>query len=106
MSGFTPIELACVKPQTVFKGHEIRLDTEERFYGNDVTVQRFYYGDERTMSAVVAMDLAFHTSGATSTSWEMIVGETDQLDASNIRYYVICTVTDSEDWLIPNCDDS
>lgn len=99
LSGFTPIELACVKPATVFKGeNQIGTETEILWKPRD---SRDNYESDPDSVGVVAMDLAFNTSGATSTSWEMIVGNPDQLDASNIRYYVDIAVTDTENWLIP-----
>ena len=99
LSGFTPIELACVKPATVFKGeNQIGTETEILWKPRD---SRDNYESDPDSVGVVAMDLAFNTSGATSTSWEMIVGNPDQLDASNIRYYVDVAVTDTENWLIP-----
>ena len=99
LSGFTPIELACVKPATVFKGeNQIGTETEILWKPRD---SRDNYESDPDSVGVVAMDLAFNTSGATSTSWVMIVGNPDQLDASNIRYYVDIAVTDTENWLIP-----
>lgn len=99
LSGFTPIELACAKPATVFKGeNQIGTETEILWKPRD---SRDNYESDPDSVGVVAMDLAFNTSGATSTSWEMIVGNPDQLDASNIRYYVDIAVTDTENWLIP-----
>lgn len=99
LSGFTPIELACVKPATVFKGeNQIGTETEILWKPRD---SRDNYESDPDSVGVVAMDLAFNTSGATSTSWEMIVGNPDQLDASNIRYHVDIAVTDTENWLIP-----
>ena len=99
LSGFTPIELACVKPTTVFKG-ENQIGTETEILWKPRGSGDNYESDPDSVG-VVAMDLAFNTSGATSTSWEMIVGNPDQLDASNIRYYVDIAVTDTENWLIP-----
>lgn len=99
LSGFTPIELACVKPATVFKGEkQIGMETEILWKPRN---SRDDYKSDPDSVGVVAMDLAFYTSGATSTSWEMIVGNPDQLDASNIRYYIDIAVTDTENWLIP-----
>lgn len=99
LSGFTPIELACVKPATVFKG-ENQIGTETEILWKPRNSRDGYESNPDSVG-VVAMDLAFYTSGATSTSWEMIVGNPDQLDASNIRYYVDIAVTDTENWLIP-----
>lgn len=99
LSGFTPLELACVKPATVFKG-ENQIGTETEILWKPRNSRDNYESDPESVG-VVAMDLAFNTSGATSTSWEMIVGNPDQLDASNIRYYVDIAVTDTENWLIP-----
>lgn len=99
LSGFTPIELAGVKPATVFKGeNQIGTETEIlwKLRNSRDNYESYPYSD-----GVVVMDLASNTSGATSTSWEMIVGNPDQLDASNIRYYVDIAVTDTENWLIP-----
>lgn len=97
LSGFSPIELTYVKAASIFKGENQLSDTsailwKRRNYSSDLYNEK----DEAKASYI---NLSYGTSGSTSTDWEMIVGENDQLAASNIRYYVNAKVTDSSSWL-------
>ena len=97
LSGFSPIELTYVKAASIFKGENQLSDTsailwKRRNYSSDDYNEK----DEAKASYI---NLSYGTSGSTSTDWEMIVGENDQLAASNIRYYVNAKVTDSSSWL-------
>ena len=97
LSGFSPIELTYVKAASIFKGENQLTDTsailwKRRNYSSD-------YYNEKDEAKASYINLSYGTSGSTSTDWEMIVGENDQLAASNIRYYVNAKVTDSSSWL-------
>lgn len=97
LSGFSPIELTYVKAASIFKGENQLTDTsailwKRRNYSSD-------HYNEKDEAKASYINLSYGTSGSTSTNWEMIVGENDQLAASNIRYYVNAKVTDSSSWL-------
>ncbi|MDE6814873.1 MAG: LysM peptidoglycan-binding domain-containing protein [Lachnospiraceae bacterium] len=93
LSAYTPAELTMVSPSEIFTGENQLTDTDKIVWtksGDDYTVSSS--GDR--------LDLSVSTYYSSSSSWEMIVGEADQLAADNIRYQVNCTITPSEDWLI------
>ncbi len=93
LSAYTPAELTMVSPSEIFTGENQLTDTDKIVWtksGDDYTVSSS--GDR--------LDLSVGTYYSSSSSWEMIVGEADQLAADNIRYQVNCTITPSEDWLI------
>lgn len=97
LSGFSPIELTYVKAASIFKGENQLSDTSAILWK-----RRNYSWDhynEKDEAKASYINLSYGTSGSTSTDWEMIVGENDQLAASNIRYYVNAKVTDSSSWL-------
>lgn len=97
LSGFSPIELTYVKAASIFKGENQLSDMSAILWK-----RRNYSWDhynEKDEAKASYINLSYGTSGSTSTDWEMIVGENDQLAASNIRYYVNAKVTDSSSWL-------
>lgn len=94
LTGYTPAELTMVSVDSIFNGENALADTDKVVWkrtGND-----FY----RTSTADEYLDLSLYTMNG-GTSWEMIVGDDDQLAAENVRYIVRTEVTESENWLIP-----
>lgn len=93
LSGYTPAELTMVSTREVFSGKNALNNTDKivwkyRSHDEDYTISAA--GDK--------LDLSVSTYNST-TYWEMIVGEADQLAASNIRYQITLDITDSEEWL-------
>ena len=91
LSAYTPIELTMVSVSSIFTGdQELSEDVEIMWtsLGND---------DYNITSSVGGtVDLGW------SNSYEMIVGENDQLATSNIRYIISLTKTDADDdWWKP-----
>lgn len=95
LEGYTPAELSMVSVDTVFTGYNALEDTEK-------VVWTYNYEDDYTVSMSGDMlNLSYGTSYSTSTSWDMIVGDGDQLTDTNIKYNVTVEVTRSEEWLTP-----
>ncbi len=94
LTGYTPPELTMVSVDSVFTGNDALADTDQVMWTSlsddsyKVTAKDGY------------MDLSQDTYSG-SSDWEMIVGDNDQLDSSNIRYIVHLNTTESKDWLIP-----
>jgi len=94
LSGFTPAELTMVSVDSIFTGDSALTDTSK-------VVWTYSYDDDYTVSSLGdKLDLSINTYDS-SSSWEMIVGEDDQLAAGNIRYRVHINTTASENWLTP-----
>lgn len=91
LQGYTPLELTMVSVDSVFAGN---VDLK---------------GTDRVMWTVNYSDLEYYQINqpgdyinlSYSTSFEMIVGEPDQLAADNIRYIVYTNTTPAADWLKP-----
>lgn len=93
LEGFTPAELTRVSVDSVFTGEEQLEDTDKLIWS--------YSGDDYTINMRGdLLDLSVSTRYG-GGSYEMIVGEDDQLAAENIRYMINMDVTRSENWLIP-----
>ena len=94
LSAYTPVELTAVSVDSIFMGENALTDT-------DSVMWTYSYGDDFTVSASGDdLDLSYSTT-STSATWEMIVGQADQLDADNIRYMVQLTLNGSQNWLTP-----
>ena len=95
LTGYTPVELTKVSVDKIFGGTEEIEDTKE-------IVWEAYNVDEEYQINMASDQLDFsQQTYYGGTTWEMLVGEADQLAASNIRYRVTVDVTESEQWLIP-----
>lgn len=106
-TGLTPLELTMVSVKSMFAGENEVKDTDQILWKyND------YYSSVRGYQANLIsdkIDLSYRvTSNYSSSDYyhttdvEMIVGEKDQLAASNIRYYVDLKMTNPSGWLIPS----
>lgn len=95
VSDYTPAELTMVSLKSIFAGEQEVKDTDQVVWscnGND---------NYRVNSSGDTVDLSYRTSSGSQQTWEMIVGENDQLAGSNIRYFVTLNVQKSINWLIP-----
>ena len=93
LSAYTPAELTMVSMGSVFAGANALTDTDKIVWS---------YGDRDDYAISASgdkLDLSYCTANNTSTTWQMIVGEADQLASSNIRYTVKIQVTPSANWL-------
>ena len=92
LTGYTPAELTQVSVSSVL-GNNISngQDVVWGLRGDNGEYTISSYGDK--------VDLSVNTYYGSTNYWEMIVGSADQLDASNIRYYVPIRVTPSQNWL-------
>ncbi len=95
LSAYTPAELTMVSTGEIFTGNNQLTDTDK------VVWTRSYSDDYTVSSSGDRLDLSVRTYSSSYSSWEMIVGEADQLAAGNIRYDVSLRLTESEDWLTP-----
>lgn len=97
LTGRTPLELMQVSLADVFTG-------ENALQNGQKVAWKFSASDKRenyTVSSIgEKIDLSRYTYSG-GGSWEMIVGDGDQLTDSNIRYIVHIDVTESERWLVP-----
>ncbi len=90
-TGFTPLELTMVKIESVFAGNRELEDTDRIMWCQD--------GDDyKINSGSDVIDLSYRTYYG-GTSWDMIVGAADQLEASNVHYTVRMNTTNSYDWI-------
>ena len=89
LTGFTPVELTMVELKEVFAGEE-SLKPEDKIiwtYGTG--------NDNYTVNAQEdTIDFSYRTG-----SWQMIVGDDDQLASQNIRYIVNTQTADAQKWL-------
>lgn len=99
VSRYTPAELSRVAVGSIFVGEQELKDTDKVIWtlNSDDGYHISSSGD--------MLDLSYETLYGSST-WEMIIGEDDQLAASNIRYFVKLQVQASENWLIPTVSKS
>ncbi len=90
LKGYSPLELSQVSIDSIFAGEKALSDT-------DSVIWQYSYddGDYTVCSANDSIDLS------QSSSYEMIVGDADQLAADNIRYNVYVQKTGDDEWLIP-----
>ncbi|MBS5117598.1 MAG: hypothetical protein KHZ10_06895 [Clostridium sp.] len=96
LTGFTPVELTQVAMKDVFAGERELTETDRIMWtwrGKD-DYEISLPGDK--------IDLSYYTVYGEEQGWEMIVGNDDQLAASNIRYQVEVKITESKQWLIPS----
>ena len=95
LSSYTPVELTMVSVSSIFTGTD-QLQSDDKVvwtYGSN--------GDEYVISSPGdKLDLSQRTCYGSGT-WQMIVGDDDQLAGDNIRYFVRVKVTESSDWLTP-----
>lgn len=94
LPGYTPAELSMISLASIFTGDEELEDKDKVVWTTSGT-------DDYTISSSGdIVDLSYYTCYGYET-WEMIVGEDDQLAGTNIRYYISVNMTESKDWLIP-----
>lgn len=94
LSAYTPVELTMVSVNELFMGEEL-TDSDKVIWSREGQ-------DDYTISMPGdRLDLSYDTYYDSSVSWEMIVGDDNQLAAENIRYNISVKVTPSRNWLIP-----
>lgn len=99
LSGFSPLELTSVALSNVFTGDNAIADTRK------IAVKYSVYNNKdgyTIQSSGDDINLSIGTTYGGNGSMEMIVGSTDQLDASDVRYIVNVNTTKSRGWLTPN----
>lgn len=93
LSSYTPAELTMVSVDEIFTG-------SKALNSSDKVVWTYVNDDDYTINAAGdVIDISYRTCYSTSNTWEMIVGDADQLAASNKRYLVNVKMKESEDWL-------
>lgn len=97
LSRYTPAELTMVSVAEIFAG-QTALSASDKV----IWKYQYDYDDDYTISSSGdKLDLSYQTYSGSSNSWQMIVGNADQLDADNIRYSINVKHTNSEKWLTP-----
>ncbi len=94
LTGFTPIELTQVAIASLFAGENELTDTDKIAWRLNTDNYEISFPGDR-------IDLSYGSFSWGGDTWEMIVGEADQLAASDIRYSVYVELTDATNWLIP-----
>lgn len=97
LTQFTPVELTMVSVDSIFAGDNAVADT-------DKIIWKMAYNDDEGYTVSTSgdtLDLSCNTCYNSNNSWEMIVGEADQLAADNIRYRVIVSNKSTQNWLVP-----
>ncbi len=93
LTAYTPAELTRVAVE-IFAGTQAKE--------GDQVVWTYSAGDDYTVNLPGdQLDLSSHTYNSSRTTWQMIVGDGDQLAASNIRCIVDMQLTSSKRWLLP-----
>lgn len=94
LSAYTPAELTMVSVASIFTGSQVQA--------TDKVMWTYSGDDDYTISeSGDFLDLSRFTYYGGTTTWQMIVGDDDQLAADNIRYLVSVKNSDSENWLTP-----
>lgn len=95
LTAYTPVELTMVSVDEIFTGENALKDTEKIAWSMD------YEEDFVISSPGDKIDLSYGTCYASSygETWEMIVGDADQLNGNNIRYRINTKIINSRDWL-------
>lgn len=93
LTGFSPLELTMVSMKSVFAGERELAETDKIIwsYGKQDEYEINSSGD--------CIDLAYNSVSSDTSTWQMIVGEADQLASANVRYIVETKITRSNDWL-------
>lgn len=100
LSKYTPIELTMVSVDEIFSG-EKPLEAKKVMWTYDD--DDYTNGDDYTISQTGDRLNLFYKYDR-SSKWEMIVGDADQLEKSNIRYTVTVQYDKSlSDWLTSAC---
>ena len=95
LSSYTPVELTMVSVDAIFTG-------ENKLENTDYLMWTHTYDDDFKVN--VTGDRLNFSSGASyssSQTWQMIVGDDNQLAADNIRYILNVNVTPASEWLVP-----
>lgn len=93
LSAYTPVELTMVSLQEVFTGNYALGASDKVIWVHDDS------GDDYSIASPGdIIDLSRDTY-LSWTKWQMIVGDSDQLAADNIRYIITIDVTPSRQWL-------
>lgn len=91
---FTPVELTMVSLDSIFMGENALEETDKVLWER--------YEDSYTvLEPGDVFDLSGPLYSSPTRTIEMIVGENDQLEKENVRYYVMIESTESKNWLIP-----
>ena len=97
LTAYTPAELTMVSVGSIFIGENELTET-------DKVLWRYRWNSDADYTISPAdgyLNLSYSTYNDTTTNWEMIVGDADQLAVDNIRYLIDAKVTKSDKWLIP-----
>lgn len=93
LSAFTPVELTMVSVNSIFTGNSALQNTDKVAWAYDD--DRDNYTVSRTGSKI---DLSRNTTWS-ATSWQMIVGDANQLTVDNTRYIITADLTPADKWL-------
>ena len=94
LTGYTPVELTMVSVDALFGNNNLK-DTDKIVWSYQG------YKKQTVSQPGDKLDLSWDTMYGGYRTWQMIVGDDNQLAADNIRYIVNLKVTESRDWLIP-----
>lgn len=100
LTGYTPVELTKVSFNTVFAGENKLPQQASVMWKQAFTDDDYQYGTKEG-SIGSSFDLSVETYYGDSTTWEMIIGEKDQLAPYNIRYIIEAEHQASRNWLVP-----
>jgi len=104
LTGYTPAELTMVNFDQIFTGNSALKNTDQIIWKYKGTIGKgdntSPEDDYRIISSGEKIDLSHNTYDGETNYWEMIVGTADQLDTSNIRYFIPIKVTKSRKWLV------
>lgn len=100
--GLTPIELTMVSIGEIFTKGRQSLGSAGKVAWTRLNYESDDYSDDFKVSAANGtVNASKSTYSGESVHLELIVGDANQLNASNIRYRVQLNTTKSENWLTP-----
>lgn len=95
LRAFTPAELTMVSLDSIFTGNDTLQNTDKVAWAYNDAKENYTISDAGSI-----LDLSRNTTSS-STSWQMIVGDANQLTPDNTRYIITANLTPSKEWLQP-----
>lgn len=98
LSGYTPVELTMIEAKSVIIDNGTDISDATKIAWKRLNDDN----DNYVLSGInEKIDLSYGCSYGGTVSWEMIVGDGDQLNPDNVRYIVPIKTPSMKEWLIP-----
>lgn len=94
LTGYTPVELTQISIDSIFTGDNALNSSDKVIWRDESDDEEYTFS-----TAGDYLDLSYETFDTDKKTFEMLVGDGDQLTKTNVRYKVRVKVTESGDWL-------